>query len=450
MLVKVKKLFLVLCAVGVFVSVALFLFGTKNTGFAATVQEEIAERQKQIEIIEREIASLQQQIVETQGQARTLQNEVDVLNAQIRQIELGIRSLELSIGETSFEIGITEGNIQDIENKVSKHKEALAQFIKLIDYNDGKSLTEVLLFYDDLSDFFNALNDIKTNQENLQMTISEMKSLKTDLESHQLILEEKLAELDRARHVEALERQRLSQSRTSVDRLLRETKGQEATFQKMVQQSQKDLDAIRAQIQFLIQSGLTAEVAVRSAQLAAVGTGIRPAFLLALLEYETGLGRNVGKCTIVNTTSGTSRHITTGALSAPGKGIHPTRDLPILLNITAELGLDPLGTTISCWPGYGYGGAMGPAQFIPSTWMGYREEVTRITGNSPANPWNFEDAFTASAIYLARRGATVQTRAAEIVAAKAYISGNSKCSTSACNRYANGIQNIAAEIEKNL
>jgi len=83
------------------------------------------------------------------------------------------------------------------------------------------------------------------------MTISEMKSLKTDLESHQLILEEKLAELDRARHVEALERQRLSQSRTSVDRLLRETKGQEATFQKMVQQSQKDLDAIRSQIQFL-------------------------------------------------------------------------------------------------------------------------------------------------------------------------------------------------------
>jgi len=416
----------------------------------ADVQEEIAERQKQIESIEREIAGLQQQIAETQGQTRTLQNEVNVLNAQIRQIELGIRSLELSIGETSFEIGVTQGNIQEIEGKMSKHKEALGQFIKLIDHNDNKSLTEILLSYNDLSDFFNALNDIKTNQENLQITITEMKVLRSDLESYQNALEEKLTELDKTRRIEALERQRLSQGRASVDRLLKETKGQEATFQKMVQRSQKDLDAIRAQIQFLIQSGLTAEDAVRYAQLAAVSTGIRPAFLLALLEYETGLGRNVGKCTIINTTSGTSRHITTGALSAPGKGIHPTRDLPIFLNITAELGLDPLGTTISCWPGYGYGGAMGPAQFIPSTWMGYKEEVTRITGNSPANPWNFEDAFTASAIYLARRGATAQTRASEIAAAKAYISGNSKCSTSACNRYANGIQNIAAEIEKNL
>src|SRR3989338_6289964 len=398
MLVKVKKLFLVLCAVGVLVSVALFLFGTKNTGFAATVQEEIAERQKQIEIIEREIASLQQQIVETQGQARTLQNEVDVLNAQIRQIELGIRSLELSIGETSFEIGTTRENIQDIEEKVSKHKEALGQFIKLIDHSDNKSLTEVLLSYDDLSDFFNALNDIKTNQENLQATITKMKTLKIELETYQTTLEEKLAELDRARKIEALERQRLSQGRTSVDRLLKETKGQEATFQKMVQRSQKDLDAIRAQIRFLVESGLTAEDAVRYAQLAAVGTGIRPAFLLALLEYETGLGRNVGKCNIVDATSGASRHIETGKVSA--RGIHPTRDLPVLLSVAAELGRDPFRLSISCWPGYGYGGAMGPAQFIQSTWIGYKEDVSRITGHRPVDPWNFEDAFTTSPLYF--------------------------------------------------
>lgn len=416
----------------------------------AGVQDEIAERQRQIEAIEKEIAGLQQQIVQTQGQARTLQNEVNILNSQIRQIELGIRSLELSIGETSSEIGATESNIKDIETKMSKHKEALAQFIKLIDRNDTRSLTEIILSYDDLSDFFNAFNDIKTNQENLQTTINRMKLLKIELESYQNTLEEKLAELDRARYIEALERQRLSQGRASVGRLLKDTKGQEAKFQESVKQSQRNLEAIRAQIQFLVQSGLTAEEAVRYAELAAIGTGIRPAFLLALLEYETGLGRNVGKCNIIDTISGTSRHVTTGALSAPGRGIHPTRDLPIFLSITAELGLDSLTTSISCWPGYGYGGAMGPAQFIPSTWMGYREEVSGITGRNPANPWNFEDAFTASAIYLARRGAAGQTRSAEIAAAKAYISGNSKCSTAACNRYANGIQNIAAEIEKNL
>src|SRR3989338_3194744 len=184
-----------------FIAISYFLFPISSS---AAVQEEIAERQRQIEAIEKEIAGLQQQIAETQGQARTLQNEVNVLNAQIRQIELGIRSLELSIGETSFEIGTTRENIQDIEEKVSKHKEALGQFIKLIDHSDNKSLTEVLLSYDDLSDFFNALNDIKTNQENLQATITKMKTLKIELETYQTTLEEKLAELDRARKIEAL------------------------------------------------------------------------------------------------------------------------------------------------------------------------------------------------------------------------------------------------------
>jgi peptidoglycan hydrolase CwlO-like protein len=414
----------------------------------ASIQDEITEKQKQIEAIEKEIASLEQQIVQTQNQARTLQNEISILNNQIRQIELGIRSLELSIGETSSEINITEDKIKNIENKIFKHKEALAQFLRLINYNDNKSLTEILFSYDDLSDFFNALNDIKTNQENLQFTIKDMKKLKIDLEDHQNNLEEKLAELDRARQIETLERQRLKQQKLSLDNLLKQTKGQEAKFQEMVSQSRKNIELIKSQIQYLIQSGITVEEAVKYAQLAAIATGIRPAFLLALLEYETGLGRNVGKCNIVDYTSGASRHIETGKVYS--RGIHPTRDLPILISISGELGKNPLEVPISCWPGYGWGGAMGPAQFLPSTWLGYKEEVSRITGNYPANPWNYEDAFTASAIFLARKGATAQTRSAEIAAAKAYLSGNPKCSTASCNQYANGIQNIAANIEKNL
>lgn len=93
---------------------------------------------------------------------------------------------------------------------------------------------------------------------------------------------------------------------------------------------------------------------------------------------------------------------------------------------------------------------MGPAQFIPSTWLGYESEVTRITGRSPANPWNFEDAFTASAIKLARSGATSKDRAGESRAARAYISGNPSCTTSTCNSYANTILQKAAQIEQDL
>jgi membrane-bound lytic murein transglycosylase B len=93
---------------------------------------------------------------------------------------------------------------------------------------------------------------------------------------------------------------------------------------------------------------------------------------------------------------------------------------------------------------------MGPAQFIPTTWVGYSDEITRITSHNPTNPWNFEDAFTASAIKLARGGASSQDRAGEIRAAKAYISGNGSCTSATCNSYALTIQQKASQIESNL
>lgn len=93
---------------------------------------------------------------------------------------------------------------------------------------------------------------------------------------------------------------------------------------------------------------------------------------------------------------------------------------------------------------------MGPAQFIPTTWLGYEADVIRITGHNPPSPWNFQDAFTASAVKLSRGGATSKDRAGEIRAAKAYISGNPVCATATCNNYANTIQQKAALIERDL
>ena len=93
---------------------------------------------------------------------------------------------------------------------------------------------------------------------------------------------------------------------------------------------------------------------------------------------------------------------------------------------------------------------MGPAQFIPSTWMGYRDEVARLTGHSLPNPWNIEDAFVAAAAKLSRDGASSRTRAGEIAASKRYYCGNAASTSSGCVSYANSVQRKATEIEANL
>ena len=127
--------------------------------------------------------------------------------------------------------------------------------------------------------------------------------------------------------------------------------------------------------------------------------------------------------------------------------MHPTRDVPPFLAITAELGRDPYATPVSCWitdyrkgVPYGWGGAMGPAQFIPSTWNLFAGKLKTLLGQT-ANPWAIKDSFTASGLYLAELGATAKTSTAESKAASRYYGGSSAYASSVLNR-ASCIQNF--------
>ena len=104
----------------------------------------------------------------------------------------------------------------------------------------------------------------------------------------------------------------------------------------------------------------------------------------------------------------------------------PDRDQQPFVTVTAELNLDPDITPVSCplhdsrGRQIGWGGAMGPAQFIPSTWMGYKDQVSAVTGQ-PANPFDIRDAFIAAAIKLKADGGATQS--GEWAAAMRYFSG---------------------------
>jgi len=412
-----------------------------NTSSAA-VQDEIANRQKQIEELEKQIQEYQIQIEQTQSTSRTLENEIKGLNAKISQLTLELKSLELFINQADVEISDTEGKIADAGRKISKHRGALAEYLKKIYETDQKNLTEILLQNANLSDFFTDLDHIRANQDNLRAAITNIRQLKADLEQRQEELEDKRTDLERLRKLQALEKRNLDSNKSQKNKLLKDTKGQESKFQDLVKRTQKNIEAIRSQITYLAQNGVTAEEAVKFGQLAAIATNIRPAFLIAILEVESGLGRNVG--------TGNWLADMYQCYVRLGKPSRAEAEKAAFFQIVAKLGLDPNTVKVSREPNYGCGGALGPAQFLPTTWLGYEDEVSRLTGHNPANPWNIEDAFMASALKLAKSGATSKDKTGETRAAKAYISGKSSCTSSICNYYANAVLRKAAEIEKNL
>ena len=128
----------------------------------------------------------------------------------------------------------------------------------------------------------------------------------------------------------------------------------------------------------------------------------------------------------------------------------PSRDIQPFLSITKELGRDWQNTRVSCPMSIGYGGAMGPGQFIPSTWIGYRDRVKAITGK-PADPWNIRDAFIATGLYVSDYGAKKQTYDGEWRAAMIYFSGTSKrTSYNYYGFYGDSVMAIAKQLQKDI
>ncbi|GAI57979.1 unnamed protein product, partial [marine sediment metagenome] len=131
---------------------------------------------------------------------------------------------------------------------------------------------------------------------------------------------------------------------------------------------------------------------------------------------------------------------------APGPPYSKRNDVKYFKQVCQELGRDPYNTLVSCPMSYGWGGAMGPAQFIPTTWILYRDKVKAITGKA-ADPWNIKDAFLASALYLADYGAAQQTYNAEWRAAMIYFSGTTNIKY---RFYGDSVMKIASQYEEDI
>ena len=388
-------------------------------------------RDDKIKQLETLIDQYTQQIQEKESEAQSLANQIAIFELQIKQIQAEIDATNLTISQLTSAIKQKENSIALKEKEIKNQEEILAQYLRQAARNDSGSLLEFLLKNDKFSDFFSDLNYLNNVQSQIQDTLATIKGLKDKLIQEKDDLEADKSEQEQLKRIQSRQKTDLGNSKKQKQKLLDQTKGQEKAYQQLLSKAREDLDKIRNQPYNLAMGfKMTFEEALKNALPAAQLTKVRAAFLMAILKIESDWGGNVG----------------TGNWRID---MHP-RDFNAFQIITSALGLNPDSTPVSKKPYYGWGGAMGPAQFLPTTWLLYADAAANLTGRRPPSPWNIGDAFTASGLMLAESGADKQTYAAESKAAKIYIAGRRWNTSLTARIYANNVMAEAGRIQKDI
>ncbi|MEM1974445.1 MAG: lytic murein transglycosylase, partial [Thermoplasmata archaeon] len=338
--------------------------------------------------------------------------------------------------------------IKETEKRIESSKENLKLTTRTYYNLSRKSFFEVILAEQNLSDYFSNIVYLNKLQESINKQINELKDLVRELNYQKQKLEEAVEEQENLLALSEMKKRELAELQEEKNELLRVTQGQEKKYRELLTEKEKRAAEIRAQL-FRLAGGVSPinfGEALKYAELVSKITGVRPAFLLAVLKQESDLGRNVGQCYLKDPETGVGINVKTGAKM--DRVMHPTRDVPVFLEITKKLGMDPFSTPVSCPLSFGWGGAMGPAQFIPSTWKAYEDKIRKVIGEEP-NPWNIYHAFVAAGIKLAEAGANKQTYEAEWKAAMIYFAGGN-WSNPAYRFYGDSVMSIAERFENDI
>ncbi len=383
---------------------------------AADLDELRQDLENQIRQKQEEINQYHNRIVENQSKARTLSNEIQILEDQIRKIRLEINQIDLTIQKGTLNIQEIDEAISGLEERIDQKKDLLAEYIRIVERYDQETLLEVILKNEKFSDFFDQLNALEKVQREIQTILGAIQAFKKELEEQKEDLEDELEEQYRLKSLQLIQSRAVERRQDQKEDLLATTKGQERLYQQLIKGAEKEIAFIKEQLSLLEKYGLTLEEAIAHAIFAATKTGIRPAFLLGVLEAESRLGLNVGR--------GNWQQDMYQCYRRLGYITRAEREKNAFLQICQELGLDPDLQPVSAEPWYGCGGAMGVAQFMPTTWLAYRDRVAGLTGHNPPNPWDHLDAFTAAAIKLADGGASQRTEIGERHAYAKYLGGS--------------------------
>jgi len=427
------------------------VFGTLSLTHAQTAQEiseRKAELQKQLNAVEAQIAKTQVTLNTLNGEGKSIERDISILDAGIKKAQLQIQATQIEIQALSQNITIHSRTADTLTKKINLESASLAQILRQTQQLDDASVVEVALSSKDLSNFFGDLDSFSSIKARLAESATILNESREQTLTARELLESQKKQQEKLKAIQASEQQKIKVQQDQKKVLLARKKTEQATYQSIFDVQVRTAAQIRAELFGLaggggaIPFGTAVDHAITSSKI----TGVRPALILAILSQESDLGKNVGQCLVTDLTTGDGKGKNTGTIFL-GTMKSP-RDTAPFERLMLALGREWRTTPISCPQPGGYGGAMGPTQFIPSTWVLYEAKIKSALGVAATDPWNALHAIVATGVLLSDNGAGSRTYSAEHTAAARYFAGGNWASSG--QTYANSVMAKAAKFQADI
>jgi peptidoglycan hydrolase CwlO-like protein len=385
-----------------------FLFPFFGQSAASLNEAEQQDLKTKINVLRNQIQNYQKEIYVKSQREETLHGDIADIEKDIAKIELQIQETQLIVQSLDLEIADKEAGIVAMQKEVIAKKAVLAQFMQELYEQSSATPVELVLGNETFSDYFFQADSIESFEERTREIYEQLIFIRDGIKKEREDLLIRKEEQMNLRAMQNDQQRTLDSQEQAKNSLLSQTKNEKQALSIQMDKLQEQLNALQT-----LGEPINIDEAISAAKYASGFTKVAPEFLLGVLRVESGLGTNVGG----------GRYKT---------DMNPAQ-WDTFKKICGELGVDASSVPVSRRACYnsdakdgcgGWGGAMGPGQFMPATWIGYKSKVEKITGEMPANPWDLKDSLVAMGLKLAAvDGVTSGDRRAWAKAAAMYLAG---------------------------
>lgn len=344
--------------------------------------------------------------------------QLDTSKVLLQKNVVQVNTTKTVLQQTESDIARKQGELEELSRRAQLNKAILENYLQQIYFTNLDPLVELAVTNRQTSDIAENFDQLLSIKERINITLTDISQNEEAISNVKSELADKKAE-----HEKLLQKQKAEQGEIVSD-----INDATATLQEL----NDKINKLRSDLSSLLGVNVSTDDVKKAAGIASDATGVRKSFILGELTQESGLGRYTGGCTYKNTR------------------VKPA-DATVFKQIMKELGYGINDKKISCAGKIGYGGAMGIAQFMPTTWTGYKSYISGATGHNPPDPWSVIDGVMGMAKKLANGGAT--SKSGEFAASMRYYCGTSTPSNAtikaACRNYASNVQRLANGYEKN-